>query len=334
MLDRELGSTGIRVSPIALGAGPVSGLMTGGDRRAQTEVVAHAVDRGINWIDTAATYGQGRSEESLGRALAELRIGDRVHVATKVRIDLNAPRPVIEQIHESVDSSLRRLRLERLTLLQLHNSITHAAGDEPTSLPPELVLSEDGVLGAFDALRQVGKVVHIGITGLGHPQSMAKVLRAGHWATVQTPYSLLNPSAGCEMPAAFGEANYGNLFATCNRHAVGVFAIRVYAAGALLGQQPSAHTLKTPFFPLDLYRRDERRATQLAKVVASHGITLQEAAVRFVVTNPAVSSAMIGFANRQQIDAAIAAAEAGPLPGECAHDIDSAIANNYAEQTA
>jgi aryl-alcohol dehydrogenase-like predicted oxidoreductase len=86
MQYRTLGRTGLQVSVVALGAGPVSGLMTGDDADRQTAVVRRAIELGINWIDTAAGYGQGQSEASLGRALAALNAASRMHVATKVRI--------------------------------------------------------------------------------------------------------------------------------------------------------------------------------------------------------------------------------------------------------
>src|SRR5205085_9123050 len=83
---RPLGSTGIRVSAIAFGAGPVPATMTSDDTEAQVALVARAIEVGINWFDTAAGYGAGKSETTLGTALARLRASDRVHVATKVRL--------------------------------------------------------------------------------------------------------------------------------------------------------------------------------------------------------------------------------------------------------
>src|SRR5687768_7171191 len=81
---RTLGRTGLRVSALAFGAGPVSGLMTGDDSAAQLAVVRRAVEAGVIWFDTAAGYGQGRSETNLGRTLRD--VGATVHIATKVRL--------------------------------------------------------------------------------------------------------------------------------------------------------------------------------------------------------------------------------------------------------
>jgi aryl-alcohol dehydrogenase-like predicted oxidoreductase len=82
---------------------------------------------------------------------------------------------------------------------------------------------------------------------------------------------------------------------------MGVFAIRVFAGGALLGNPPSAHTLKTPFFPLDLYERDRRRAAQLRDILGSRA-NLNAVALQFVLGHPAVTSTIIGFRAPGQLD--------------------------------
>src|SRR4029078_6796728 len=79
---RTLGRTGLRVSAVAFGAGPVSGLMTGDDHAAQRATVERAVTRGVNWIDTAPGYGQGKSEANLGRVLADFDAEEDLYVAT------------------------------------------------------------------------------------------------------------------------------------------------------------------------------------------------------------------------------------------------------------
>jgi aryl-alcohol dehydrogenase-like predicted oxidoreductase len=102
-----------------------------------------------------------------------------------------------------------------------------------------------------------------------------------------------------------------------------VFAIRVYAGGALVGQPPSAHTRQTKFFPLDLYERDTRRADRLRALLPS-GIDLSEAAVRFVLDHPGVTSALIGFSEPSQVDDALRALDQGPLPADIAEILTGA----------
>jgi aryl-alcohol dehydrogenase-like predicted oxidoreductase len=290
----------------------VSQLLTGSDRATQLATLRAAVDAGINWIDTAATYGNGASEENLGRALTELNLADRVRVATKVRVMPDQLGAIGRTVRDSVQASLRRLGLERVALLQVHNSITTVAGAEPTSITPEQVLGPGGMLEEMRRLQQEGLVAHLGLTGLGEPAAMRRVIASGAFATMQIPYNLLNPSAGQAMPPGFDEADYGNLIASAAQQRMGVFAIRVLAGGALAGRPPSPHTLKTPFFPLALYERDCRRATQLAALLPA-GMSRQEAAVRFALTHADVASAIIGLATPEEVRDNVRFAEAGPL---------------------
>lgn len=305
MQHRTLGRTGLSISVLAFGAGPVSTLLVGDDRERQRAVVAHAIERGVNWFDTAATYGGGKSEENLGRVLEELG-RPSVHVATKVRLVGDDVSDIRGAVRRSVEASLVRLRMPRVTLLQLHNSITPRRGDEPTSITPADVLGSGGVADAFVELQQAGLVQFVGLTGIGHPAALREVIQSGRFDTMQTPYHLLNPSAGREMPADFDETNHGNLIADCAKQQMGVLAIRVLAGGALAGQPPSPHTLKTPFFPLDLYERDCARADRLRSLLAA-GESLPQAALQFALAHPQIHAAIVGFGDSSQIDDAVAA---------------------------
>jgi aryl-alcohol dehydrogenase-like predicted oxidoreductase len=303
---RRLGKTGIEISVLSFGAGPISTLMVGDNREQQRAVIAHAIECGINWFDTAATYGNGQSEDHLGRVLEELGALGRVHVATKVRLAAEDFDDISSAVKKSFAGSLQRLRVPRVTLLQLHNSITENRGDEPTSITPADVLRKDGVAEAFEQLRAEGLVAHLGLTGIGSPAALAEVLGSARFETMQVPYHLLNPSAGRQMPDDFSETNYGNIIASCARMEMGVLAIRVLAGGALADNEPSPHTFKTPFFPLDLYQRDRQRAAHLRQELGAQRSLPQEA-IRFALGHPQVSSALIGFGETWQIDQALEA---------------------------
>lgn len=300
MQYRTLGRTGIKVSAISFGAGPVSGLMTGADANAQRETVSAAIDAGINWFDTAPGYGAGSSETNLGRVLSELKPSQPIHIATKVRVPLDSTEPISDIIRRSVDESLQRLRVPSVTLLQLHNGITAEQGDEAASITPTDILSRGGVAETFAGLRVEGLIRHLGLTGTGQPAAMKEVIRSGRFDTVQTPYNALNPSAGATSSVEPNDTDYGNIVTDCAEQRMGVFAIRVFAAGALLGQAPSAHTLKTPYFPLDLYQRDAARAEQL-RAELRDGESLTEFALRFALSHSAVSSAIIGFGSPSHV---------------------------------
>jgi aryl-alcohol dehydrogenase-like predicted oxidoreductase len=324
---RPLGSTGVQVSTVSFGCGPVAALMTAPERfEDQRRTIARAVELGVNWFDTAATYGEGRSEECLGRTLSELRLAGKVHIATKVRLPPDQLHEIPGYIRQSVEESLQRLRLPSVTLLQLHNSVTRQRGDQPTSVTSEDVL-DGGVLATFEQLRSEGLVQHLGLTALGEPGSLAKVLQSRQFACVQIPYNLLNSSAGRTMPSRFTEWNLGNLLDTCQELSVGAHAIRVYAGGALVGQAPSKHTLTTKFFPLDLYQRDQARAAAVERALSGEK-SLPEIAVRFVLSHPTVTSALIGFGSPEEVEQAIAFAQRGPLPSHELEHLGAALAKH------
>ena len=153
-------------------------------------------------------------------------------------------------------------------------------------------------------MRNEGLTRFVGLTGIGHPDALAEVVRSAG-STVQTPYNVLNPSAGWSLGERFVETNYGNLMAACAGQNMGVFAIRVLAGGALAGQPASAHTRQTRFFPLDLYQRDTQRAAELADRLAGHGLPLCEFALRFALSHPHVSSAIVGFGSSRHLDEAL-----------------------------
>lgn len=302
-----LGRTGLTISRLAFGAGPVSGLMTGNDYPLQRATLARALESGINWIDTAAGYGQGSSEANLGRVLTELKLAGLapVHVATKVRIDAASSLSFREQVESSVAQSLARLGCQRVTLLQLHNGVTARRDDEPASLSADDVLRPDGAADALAAIQRSGLAQFIGLTGTGSPADLRSVICSDRFDTIQLPYNLLNPSAGQVMPAGFAERDYGNILHDCQQHALGVFAIRVLAGGALLGQAPSAHTLKTPYFPLDLYTRDTQQAVRWQAERAAS--TWVRDALEFVWRHPAIHGAIVGFGSPDHVTTAVEA---------------------------
>lgn len=141
--------------------------LTGGQVDLQRAVVAKAVELGINWFDTAATYGNGRSELSLGTALANVKTDQPLHVATKVRVDLTTTSDLRQSVLASVQQSLARLKRFRITLLQIHNSITWNRNDQPTSITPDDVLGPRGILEGMHEARDAGWIEHFGLTGIG-----------------------------------------------------------------------------------------------------------------------------------------------------------------------
>ena len=135
---RPLGSTGLNVSEIGFGCGNVGGLMIRGEHSDQVKAAARAMELGINYFDTASSYGDGQSETNLGRVLKELSAD--VYVGTKFRVTTHEPGRIKGNVIASVEQSLTRLQREQVDLIQMHNHVASKAEDG--SVAPEEALSE------------------------------------------------------------------------------------------------------------------------------------------------------------------------------------------------
>jgi aryl-alcohol dehydrogenase-like predicted oxidoreductase len=292
MQRRPIGQTGLSISVIAMGCGPVADLMTGTDTPRQLAVVRQAIASGINWFDTAPGYGDGQSERSLGQCLAICDTHQETQIGTKVRLLRSGGESFREQIHGGLRRSLERLGRSSVALLQLHNAITSEPGEQPFSVTPQEVLEPGGIADCMDDLREAGLIRAVGLTGTGSTAALADVIVSGRFQTIQLPLNLLHT-----LPDA--DPQPLQILATCQATGVSVLAIRIFAAGALLGRPPGAHTLRTPFFPLSLYQRDAVQSAQLCG-----GWTLGERlsrAVAFPLNQQQVSAAIIGWTNQTEL---------------------------------
>jgi aryl-alcohol dehydrogenase-like predicted oxidoreductase len=312
METRSLGRTGLMVSTLGFGCGAVGGLMIRGTPADQERGVARAIELGINYFDTAAMYGNGESERNLGRVIKSLK--PDVYVGTKVRIPASDRSRIAAAVTQSLEASLQRLQLDRVDLFQLHNHITRAGHD--SDLTPEIVLGE--VVPVFERLREQGKTRFYGITAVGDTPALHQVVDAHAFDTAQVSYNVLNPTAGAKMPAGYPAHNFDNLLTRTRAASMGVIAIRVLAAGALSGVE-TRHPLGSPSVePIgsgSSYRVDVQRAQRLEPLVRE-GIadSLIELAVRFVTSNEAVSTTLVGYSTLEHLEHAAAAVNKGPLP--------------------
>ncbi len=312
MQTRTLGRTGIEVSVLGFGCGAVGGLMVKGDAADQERAVARALELGINYFDTAAMYGNGESERNLGRVLNSLK--PDLYLGTKVRVPAAERRNIAAAVTASLEASLQRLQRDHVDLFQLHNHIL--ADGRDSDLTPEIVLGE--VVPAFERLREQGKTRFYGITGVGDTAALHRVADARTFDTAQVGYNMLNPSAGRSVAQGYPAHDFGDLLAHTKMADMGVIAIRVLAAGALSGTE-DRHPLGSPRVdPIGSgrdYRIDVARARRLEPVVRDgYADDLVEAAIRYVIAHPAVSTALVGYSTLEQLEYAAAAANKGPLP--------------------
>ncbi len=312
MERRVLGRTGLQISVLGFGCGNVGGLMIRGTPADQERAVARAIDLGITYFDTAAMYGDGRSETNLGRALAVLPAD--VVVASKVRVDPTSGTSIAEQIATSADASLQRLGRDRIEVFSNPHTPTMPA-KSAESLDARTVLDE--VVPAFEALRQQGKIRFYGFSGTGDPAAFPALIDARSFDVAQIIYNLLNPSAASATPGRFVGPDFGRVIDRAREAAMGVVAIRVLAGGALSGhieRHSTASAAPSPMGSSAEYGSDVAFAQQLAPLVTEdHAGSLAEAALRFAISAPGVSTALIGVSDPDQIEQAATAAEKGPL---------------------
>ncbi len=321
MEQRPLGKTGLSVSALGFGCGAVGGLMVRGDHTEQTAAVARALDAGITYFDTAPSYGDGRSEENLGRVMRELGAWRDVVVGTKVRLgpsDLGDPAPVIER---SLEASLRRLGRDAVDLFQLHNPIAESSEAAASVQGSGQAVGLDAVCGPIaDGMRRLvsrGLARHIGITGLGQTTAVHAVVVSGKFATAQTYFNALNPS-GAHPAAAGGEQDFAGLIGAAASAGLGVIAIRVMAAGALSAQQGRHANAGDPGPQLAAgaeYGRDLERAAQIRRLAADLSYDgPMELALRFALATPGISTVLVGYSDRTHLEDGLRWTARGPVP--------------------
>ena len=311
---RQLGNTGISISEIGFGCGNVGGLMIRGSHSEQVRAVERAMELGINYFDTAPSYGDGQSETNLGRVLKELSAD--VYVGTKSRVATHEPDRIKDNVIASVEESLTRLQREQVDLMQMHNHVASMA--DGGSVSPEEVVGQ--VADALRELQDHGKIRFGGMTGVGETPALHRIIESGTLNSVQSVYNLVNPSAGTNAPPKFDMPDYGNLIGRASAAGMGVLVIRVLAAGALSGES-ARHPVAVPSvapigsgrdYQQDQNRGDNFRFLQREGYVGS----LVEASLRFALGNLGVSSVLVGYSSLEHLEQAVEFAAKGPLPPE------------------
>ena len=328
MQRRRLGGTDLHVSVLGFGCGTVSGLMVRGSAGEQARAVGRAVELGINYFDTAAAYGEGASEENLGRALKSA--GPDVLVGTKVRVAPETERGRIgAAVAAALEESSKRLGRERVDLVQLHNVIARKAGGR--ELDAAAILEE--VAPALRVLCRQGKARFCGLTALGDTAAIREVIQSGQLDTAQVVYNLLNPSAAGPVPAGFPGQDYGGLLAETKAAGMGTLGIRVLAGGALAAEgvrHPLAKAEVDPMGSGSTFAADVRRARRLDQLVTEgHAGSLAEAALCYAIGCNGLSMVVIGASSVEQLEMAVAAAAKGPLDA-AALDRIAAVQSTFA----
>jgi aryl-alcohol dehydrogenase-like predicted oxidoreductase len=313
MQYRTIGNTGVKVSEIGFGCGNNAVLMVKAPYEDQRAAVRRALDRGINFFDTAFAYGLGKSEENLGRILNDL--GAKPVISTKIRLEADAIGDVGAATIQAVEAGLKRLNRDRVDFIQLHTRVTLERGvAKRFSLTPQDVLGPKGVIEAFKTMRDRGKVGYFGFSGLGEVAALHQLVDSGEFHGFQAYYNLLNPSAGQPVPEGFSALDYRLIIDRAAAIGMGAFVIRVLAAGALTSDPSSGGgSSPEPLSPGSDYPLDVQRAEQVKAALGLDGKGMTQAAIRFGLMKSEVSTVLVGFSSTAHVDEAVLCSGSGGL---------------------
>lgn len=323
MKHRTFGRSGIKVSEVVFGAGAVGGILIHQDDATKREAIRRAIAGGINWIDTAAQYGNGKSEEALGWLLPEA--GATPYVSTKFGLDVENLQDIPAQIEERLMASLARLKRSSVDVLQLHNRIGSKPGGRVMTV--EQILGKNGVADGLERLREKGLIGHMGITAIGEAASVCEVIRSKRFDSAQVYYNLLNPSAGRSMPKAWTGQNMGGIIEACRANNVAVMAIRIFAAGIIATDERTGR--ESVLITDTSVAEDERKTKAVFGAIGTDQGTRAQIALRFVLANPDISCAVIGSAELHHIDEALQAAKLGPLSPHVLARLDALYESDF-----
>ena len=294
---RRLGNTDFEITPVGFGAWAIGG---GGykygwgpqDDQDSIDTIHRALDAGINWIDTAAVYGLGHSEEVVGRALKGIR--QKPYIFTKCARVGNENNDIIDDqsaagIRRQVETSLRRLQVETIDLMQCH-----------WPRPDDQL--EEGWR-TLEQLRQEGKLRAIGVSNYSVAQ-MERILPVAPIASLQPPYSIIRRDVE------------GEILPFCHQHNIGVIVYSPMQSGLLTGTMtperiqalPDDDWRKSsPQFQEPRLARNLALADLLEQIGKPHGRTAGEVAIAWTLHHPAVTAAIVGARHPGQIEGIIGA---------------------------
>ena len=311
---RKFATTGIRVSPLCLGA-MMLGKWGNSSHDDSIRIIHRALDAGINFIDTADIYSAGESEEIVGKALAGRR--DRVVLATKLHApmsdDINMRGNSRRWIMQEVEASLRRLKTDWIDLYQIHR--------------PDAACDIEETLGALTDLVRQGKVRYLGSSTfpgsqLVEAQWVARDRHLNRFVCEQPPYSML--VRGIE----------NDVLPTCERHDIAVIPWSPLAGGWLSGKwrkgAPTPTSTRAARLPAryDLSLPGNQKKLEAADAFAvlaeEAGTTLVKLAIAFTLKHPAVTSAIIGPRTMEHLESQLGADEVA-LSDEVLDRIDKIV---------
>jgi len=325
MQTRKLGGTEIEVSELVLGGGYVGGILLQSDEEEKLRAVQHAMDSGINLIDTAPSYGNGESEKAVGRLLPQLT--PRPYLATKVQIDPLIRNDLAGQVEKSISASLTRLETSSVDLIQLHNPL--GKEDDIKHLGVDHLIGDDGIIKALQKAKDSGLTKYIGMTALGDPTSCQIAIGTAAFDTAQVYYNMLNPSADMTVPNNWTQTNFLQLMTTCEEYKIGIMNIRVFAAGILASTKRTGREIAITGSSDFKFEEDEERAEKLFKYLPKSNYTMAQQALRFSLANQKISCVVLGLASFSELKESLHVTSAPPMDNPSLEKLRQLYNSNY-----
>ncbi len=286
---RELGQTGLKASVIGLGTWVIGGwLWSGAEDRDSLATIRRAIELGVNLIDTAPIYGHGRSEDLVGRALAESGQRDGIILATKVGLNWNPEKTKVwrdsspARLRFEIEESLRRLRTDRIDVYQVHW--------------PDASVPFEETMEALIKLQRQGKIRFIGMSNFDVPQ-LERCLAVGLVHVVQPPLNLFE-----------GDIETA-LLPFCHQRGIGTLIYGPLCRGLLTGKYRGTETFSDrdvrgmdPKFQPDRFPTYLACVERLTQVAARHGKTVAQLAIRWCLDQPGVTVALCGARRPDQLE--------------------------------
>jgi len=314
---KQLGNSDLQITPIGFGAWAIGGgdwQFSWGHQEDNDSVDAihRAIDLGINWIDTAAIYGLGHSEEVVARALENVE--RKPYVFTKCSMRWNEKREIYRSlkagsVREELENSLKRLKVDTIDLYQIH-------------WPDPSDEIEEG-WEALARLREEGKVRWLGVSNFNVEQ-MKRAQKIAPITSLQPPYSLLNRKVEDEI------------LPFCLENNIGVINYSPMSSGMLTGKMtaeriqnmpPDDWRRRSPNFNEPKLSRNLKLVETLREIGDAHGVEPGVVAIAWTLRHPAVTAAIVGARNARQVEGTLPAAEFR-LSAEETDRIDLFIAEN------
>lgn len=307
MQTRQLGNSDLQITPMGFGAWAIGG---GGwdfawgaqDDADSVATIREAIDLGINWIDTAAVYGLGHSEEVVGQALAG--VASRPYVFTKCARVWNEQRQLgkslkAASIRAECEASLRRLKVDVIDLYQVHW--------------PEPIVDIDEGWETMVKLKTEGKVRWIGVSNFSVSQ-MRRAAAIAPITSLQPPYSMVVPDVEKEILPYCLENNIGTLIYSPMKS--GLLSGRMTRERVAAMEADGDHRQRTPHFQEPLLTRNLNLVELLREIGARHGKMPGEVAIAWALRHPAVTATIVGLRSPAQLNGTIGAAEWRLTEGE------------------